>query len=263
MENMLGSTQKPRVVTVFSSKSGTGKTTVAALLAWKLAEQGESVLIVDLDGQSNISRLFEVEKPPSTIADLFPKEGGSPAKALDEVIVPAGCDNVWIAPSDRSLLNLDATDIPETMLRDAILGMERMFDCIVIDCPPTTGSLNAGAIRAIEAGSEKSTVVVPTRATATDMAAAAMKLKMIRHDNPADLVSLAESLSFVEETLGRSEGQLPLTPYKVVTNRPGPVRPGGCVCGAKIPRNSELEALCFLNLKPKNIDYAALSEILG
>ena len=95
------------------------------------------------------------------------------------------------------------------------------------------------------------------------MAAAAMKLQMIRHDNPADLVSLAESLSFVEETLGRSERQLPLAPYKVVTNRPGPVRPGGCVCGAKIPRNSELEALCFLNLKPKNIDYAALSEILG
>lgn len=261
MENMLGSAQKPRVVTVFSSKSGTGKTTIAALLAWKLAEQGESVLIVDLDGQSNISRLFEVEKPPSTIADLFPKEGGSPAKALDEVIVPAGCDNVWIAPSDRSLLNLDATDIPETMLRDAILGMERMFDCIVIDCPPTTGSLNAGAIRAIEAGNEKSTVVVPTRATATDMVAAAMDLKMIRRGDPADLFSLAKTLCFVEEVLDGSEGQLPIAPYKVVTNRPGPVRPGGYMCGAKIPRDSELEALCFL--KPKNIDYAALSEILG
>lgn len=261
MEDMLGSTQKPQVLTVFSSKGGAGKTTIAALLAWKLAEQGESVLIIDLDGQSNISRLFEAEKPSSTIADIFPKENGAPAKALDEIIVPANCENVWIAPSGDSLWELREADIPETMLRDAIEEMERDFDRVIIDCAPTMGNLNAGAIRAIEAGNEKSTVVVPTRATATDMAAAAMDLKMIRRGDPADLFSLAKTLRFVEEVLDGSEGSLPIAPYKVVTNHPGPVRPGGCMCGARIPRDFELEALGFL--KPKNVDYAALSEILG
>jgi len=263
MENMLERTQKPRIVTVFSSKGGTGKTTIAALLAWKLAEQGESVLVVDLDSQSNISRLFGVGKPSSTVADVFPKEGGEAARTLDAVIAPTDCENVWIAPSSSGLRNLNTADVSDTTLRDAIAGMERKFGCIVIDCAPAARSLNENAVRAIEAGSEESTVVVPTRATATDIASMAMKLKMIRHDNPVDLASLTASLLFLEEALGRVEGKLPVTPYKVVTNRPGPVRPGGCMCTAQIPENQKLQEMGVLDFKPKNVDYAALSEILG
>ena len=256
MEDQTKINGKPRVIAVYSSNGGTGKTTIAALLALKLAGQGEKVLIVDLDSQSSISRLFEVERPASTVADIFPEEGGAPAKTLDEIAVPTSCDNVWIAPSDRSLRDLNVT----TTLRDAIEGLKRSFDCVIIDCAPMMRGLSAGAIRAIEAGSEGSTVVVPTRTTAEGMAAALMNLKMARPNRPDDLIPLAESLHFVEETLGSIEGELPMTPYKIVTNNAELIWGSGRMC-ARIPRKAELRGLAFG--KPKNIDYAALSEILG
>ena len=263
MEDQSKTNGKPRVITVYSSNSGTGKTTIAALLALKLAGQGEKVLIVDLDSQPNASRLFGVEKPSSTIADIFPKEGRENGRHLDEIAVPTDCENVWIAPSDSGLRDLRTAEVPDTALRDAIAGMEGKFDGVVVDCPPAAGILNENAVRAIEAGDERSTVVVPTQASATDMAAAVMSLKMIGHDNPADLANLAMSLLFVEEVLGRVERSHFIAPYKIVTNRRGPVRPGGRVCGAEIPQSRELQKMGLLGRKPKNIDYAALSEILG
>lgn len=256
MENATELGGKPRVITVFSTNGGTGKTTIAALLAWNLSSRGQSVLVIDLDNQSSISRLFEVERPSSTIADIFPKEDGAPAKTLSEIVVSTSCENVWIAPSDRSLYDLNAT----TTLRDAIEGLERSFDCIIIDCAPVMRGLSAGAIRAIEAGSEGSTVVVPTRATADGMVAALLDLKMTRPNHPDDFFSLAESLRFVEETLGSIEGELPMTPYKIVTNNAEPSWGSGRMC-TRIPHKVELRGLAFA--KPKSIDYAALSEILG
>ena len=263
MENETNIYRKPRVIAVYSSNGGTGKTTIAVLLACKLVGQGEKVLIVDLDSQSNASRFFGVEKPSSTIADIFPEKGRENARRLDEIVVPTDCENVWIAPSDSGLRDLKTADVPDTALRDAIAGMEGEFDSVVIDCPPAAGILNENAVRAIEAGDERSTVVVPTRATATDMAATLLDLKMIGHDSPADLAGLVTSLLFVEEVLGRIEKKLFAAPYRVVTNHLGLVRPGGRVCGAEIPRVPELQEMGLPGRKPMRVDYAALSEILG
>jgi chromosome partitioning protein len=48
----------PQIITITNQKGGTGKTTLAALLAYGLASRGHKVLLLDLDPQSHLSSFF-------------------------------------------------------------------------------------------------------------------------------------------------------------------------------------------------------------
>lgn len=59
-----------RIIAIVSGKGGAGKTSVAACLAWILAEQGRSVCLVDMDlGLSNVDVLLGIS-PHYTLEDL-------------------------------------------------------------------------------------------------------------------------------------------------------------------------------------------------
>ena len=58
-------------IVIANEKGGTGKTTTAASVAACLAERGESVLVVDLDRQANLTAWMLPERPEQDTIKIF------------------------------------------------------------------------------------------------------------------------------------------------------------------------------------------------
>ena len=146
-----------RVVAVANQKGGVGKTTSAINIAAALARTKRKVLLIDLDSQANLT-LGVGLIPDSRQRGIYDVLLGN--ATLNDVILKneAGFD---VVVSDRSLsgaqVELLAVERREYRLKDAIEKLDREYNWILLDCPP---SLNILAINALVAADS---VVVPTQ----------------------------------------------------------------------------------------------------
>jgi chromosome partitioning protein len=140
-----------RIIAVANQKGGCGKTTTAINLSSCLALRGQKVLLIDFDPQSHATMGLNVECDPGKNIYHVIAPGQPDVVGLDDVIVPVK-DNFDIAPSDTRLCaveqELALVDGREKRLLDAIERMERAYDFILIDCPPSIGHLCFNALRA-------------------------------------------------------------------------------------------------------------------
>jgi chromosome partitioning protein len=102
-----------RIVTVLSTKGGTGKTTQTYNFAKWLGSQGHQVLLIDHDHQMNLSTAFGIFNSPNTIAGVYDKEFKDP-KILNV------SKNVDLIPGSMHLGSIGETLINRTM-REFIL----------------------------------------------------------------------------------------------------------------------------------------------
>ena len=125
--------QTRRAIAVVNEKGGTGKTTTAVNLAAALGEQGQNVLLVDLDGQAASSRWVGVEDD-NRLSDALCQGGG-----LEPI--PDVMPNVSLAPASGKLdsVSHDLRPTQGGQLRKVLSGMTG-FDYILIDCPPSLGN---------------------------------------------------------------------------------------------------------------------------
>jgi chromosome partitioning protein len=124
---------KPFVIAIVNEKGGTGKTTTSVSLSAALGEQGQRVLLVDLDGQAASSRWVGVEED-NRLADALCR-----GKGLEPI--PDVLPNVSLAPASGKLDSV-AHDLRPTQggqLRK-VLGQQKDFDFVLIDCPPSLGN---------------------------------------------------------------------------------------------------------------------------
>jgi len=139
-----------RIIAVANQKGGCGKTTTAINLSSCLALKGQKVLLIDFDPQSHATMGLNIECDPgkNIYHVIAPAKG---AIGLDDVIVRVK-DNFDIAPSDTRLCaveqELALVDGREKRLLEAIERLEKPFDFIIIDCPPSIGHLCFNALRA-------------------------------------------------------------------------------------------------------------------
>ncbi|MFN8034195.1 MAG: ArsA-related P-loop ATPase [Mycobacterium sp.] len=140
-----------------TGKGGTGKTTVAAALALRLATGGRKVLLVEVEGRQGIAQLFDVPPLPYQELKIATADGGGHVMALAIDIEAAFMEyldmfyNLGIA--GRAMRRVGAIEFATTIapgLRDVLLtgkikeavvrqGADHrpVYDAIVVDSPPT------------------------------------------------------------------------------------------------------------------------------
>ncbi|MCL4426687.1 MAG: response regulator [Firmicutes bacterium] len=92
--------QEGEVLTVFSTKGGVGKTTIASNLAAYLGERTQKrVLLLDLDLEFGSSAALLGLKPSTSIVDLCRGDGPIKPELLEKVILPTGQKNLFLLPA--------------------------------------------------------------------------------------------------------------------------------------------------------------------
>jgi len=182
-----------KVVAVVNQKGGVAKTTTVANLGACLAERGKRTLLLDLDPQANLTvgvgvPWYELDASLHTVL-LDPDE--SP---LASVLHPIADLPLYLAPGHLDLAQTEALLLPHAdkayRLRNALetLLEEQEFDWVLIDCPPSLGTLTQNAIVAA------TDLLIPTEPKFYAFAGMDTLNKMI--------VSLTRSLRFKVELFG-------------------------------------------------------------
>lgn len=138
---------------VFSNnKGGCGKTTTAATIAEIWAKQGKRVLLMDLDGQANLSDTFGVPGGAVSTVDIFRTGVAEPTN------IAPGLD---IVPGSVDMAGIELSGKPQPLivkLRAWLNAHAPQYDFALVDTPPALGVVTVSAFAVAD------WVVVPTQA---------------------------------------------------------------------------------------------------
>lgn len=134
-----------RSIAIANQKGGVGKSTTAINLGAGLIRHGKKVLLIDCDPQGHASLGLGIDAQNiKTIADLIAKEKIN----LEEVISHTDVKGFDIIPSDIGLsvaeMELSTKGAKEFKLRNSLKSL-RGYDYVIIDCPPTFGTITMNA----------------------------------------------------------------------------------------------------------------------
>ena len=142
---------RKRIFAVVNQKGGVGKSTTAVNLAAALGELGERVLLVDMDPQGNATSGFGLNRNQRELCVYNALLGDTPLAALIE---PVEVENVFVVPATIQLagaeIELVSAFSRETKLRQMLEPVQREFDFVIVDCPPSLGLLTINALSAAE-----------------------------------------------------------------------------------------------------------------
>ena len=149
-----------KTIAIATHKGGTGKTVTAMALGAGLARTGEKSLLVDLDpqGHCSIGLGIEVDEQELTLRDFFSEPSAFPLK---RVIKKTHLPNLFIAPATIRLApvsqSLYMRTRREEILKKGLVPIQKEYDFILIDCPPTLGVLTESGIEASDL------IIIPCR----------------------------------------------------------------------------------------------------
>ena len=140
-----------KTVAIANQKGGVGKTTTSVNLAASLAAMDHKVLLIDLDPQGNATMSSGVDKHAAemTIYDVL--VDGDP---ISKIAVPAGDAGFFVVPANGDLtaaeVELITVEGKERRLLDALMAIDKDYDFVLIDCPPSLNMLTVNALVAAD-----------------------------------------------------------------------------------------------------------------
>ncbi|GAA0745677.1 ParA family protein [Clostridium oceanicum] len=138
-----------KIISIFNQKGGVGKTTTSINLCSYLAMNGYKVLVIDIDPQGNTTSGMGIDKRnvDLSIYDILTSKDVSIESAMKESEL---ISNFYIVPSTMELAGAEVELINksdrESILLNKIKNLEKDFDYIFIDCPPSLGLLTINAL---------------------------------------------------------------------------------------------------------------------
>lgn len=133
-----------KVISIANHKGGVGKTNTAINLAAGLAHFSRRVLLIDMDPQGNTSRGLGID---TSIIDKSIMEVLQEEIKIKESIQATVVEGLDIIPSKLIISSLE--DIPEKklfLLKKALSKLEKNYDYVIIDCPPSLGVLTINSL---------------------------------------------------------------------------------------------------------------------
>lgn len=142
--------------TVANQKGGVGKTTTTVSLAGLAAEQGQRVLLVDLDPHGSLTSYFGQD--PDTIANsvftLFQNPNQISVETTAQLLLPTRFANLVLLPSSTALATLERRVIGKggmgLVITRTLANLADDFDLVIIDSPPVLGVLLINALAACD-----------------------------------------------------------------------------------------------------------------
>jgi chromosome partitioning protein len=141
-----------KIFCIANQKGGVGKTTTTVNLAAGLAKVGQRVLMVDLDPQGNATMGSGVDKRKLelTVYDVLLESASiSEARVRSEKLIAGGCGydilgaNRELAGAEVELVEVDRR---ERRLKLALAEVEKEYDFMLIDCPPSLSLLTLNGL---------------------------------------------------------------------------------------------------------------------
>lgn len=172
-----------RIISLANQKGGVGKTTTTINLGACLAEIGKQVLVIDIDPQGNATSGLGIKKVDvaQDIYDVIINE-----LPLQKTIMKTEHSGLDIVPATIQLagaeMELTSMMARETRLKEALLPIQKDYDYILIDCPPSLGQLSINAFTA------SNSIIIPVQSEYYALEGLSQLLNTIRlvqkHFNP-------------------------------------------------------------------------------
>lgn len=163
-----------KIIAVYSSKGGVGKTAAAVNLSYSASQIGHKVLLCDLDAQGAASYYFRV-KPTRKFNGKKLLKG-----SLSKFVRASDYANLDLLPAHFSFRNLDLalarleSDNRRRALSNLFQTLVDEYDVLIMDCPPNMTLLSENIILAADS------IVTPVIPTTLSLVALQQLLKIFK-----------------------------------------------------------------------------------